>query len=194
MFSVNKIADGDSQGPDLSCVKSGSIMRIRQAIIADAHRIAQIHVDGWRAAYRGRMPDEILDKLDVEKRAAFWGGRLADRECGVFVVELNERVVGFCDLIPTRDKDLDPKTTAEIVAIYVDPRHWRKGAGQALCRFALETAGRENYSAVTLWCLDSNVAARSFYEKVGFHLDGATKVDQSLKSHELREVRFRIFL
>lgn len=96
-------------------------------------------------------------------------------------------------MIPTRDKDSDPKTTAEIAAIYVDPKHWRKGAGQALCRFTLEMAKRENYTAITLWCLDSNVAARSFYEKVGFHLDGATKVDQSFKNHELHEVRFRIF-
>ena len=169
-------------------------MNVREATIVDARKIAQIHVDGWRAAYRGQMPDEILDNLNMEKRAAFWSTHLTTHPHALFVAEINQEILGFCDSIPSRDKDADPETTAEIVAIYVDPNHWRKGAGRALCRSVLETARHVKLAELTLWCLSSNVAARRFYEKMGFHLDGATRVDQSFSNHELHEVRFRIFL
>lgn len=169
-------------------------MNVREATVADARRIAEIHVAGWRAAYRGQMPDEVLDNLDVEKRAAFWSAHLTAKPHALFVAESNLKILGFCDLIPSRDKDAVPETTAEIAAIYVDPNHWCNGVGQALCRFALELAGKNDRAAVTLWCLDSNIMARNFYEKMGFRLDGASKVDQSFINHELHEVRFRISL
>jgi GNAT superfamily N-acetyltransferase len=128
----------------------------------------------------------------VEKRAGFWRSHLTSQPLGVFVAELNEEIVGFCNLIPSRDKDSNPQTIAEIAAIYIQPEHWRQGAGRALCQRALETARRENFTAVTLWGLISNIAARNFYEKMGFRLDGATKSEPISYNHELHEVRFRI--
>ena len=166
-------------------------MQIRQAIVPDAHRIAQIHVAGWQAAYRGQMPDAVLDNLDVEKRAVFWHTRLTCQPPGTFVAELHGELIGFCDLIPSRDQDAKAQTTAEIAAIYVHPDYWRQGAGRALCQRALETARREKFDAVTLWVLASNIAAHNFYLAMGFHPDGATK-SESFASRELQEVRFRI--
>jgi ribosomal protein S18 acetylase RimI-like enzyme len=167
-------------------------MQVRQATIADVRRIAQIHVETWRTAYRGQMPDAVLDNLDVEKRAAFWHTHLTSQPLGTFVAEFDQKIIGFCDLIPTRDKDSNPDEVGEIAAIYVQPEFWRKGAGDALCRFSLRAARLQKYISVTLWVLTSNVAARKFYEAMGFSLDGATKVDQSLNNYELHEVRYRI--
>src|SRR5208283_4321176 len=167
-------------------------MQIRQATIADARRIAQINVETWRAAYRGQMPDAVLDNLDVEKSAAFWNTHLTSQPHGTFVAELNQEIIGFCHLIPSLDMDSNPKEVGEIAAIYVQPEFWRKGAGAALCRFSLQAARRQKYISVTLWVLTSNVAARKFYETMGFRLDGATKVDQNLNNYELHEVRYRI--
>lgn len=168
-------------------------MQVRPAIIADGENIARIHVAAWQAAYRGLMPDAVLNNLSVEKRAVFWQTHLASQPLGTFVAELNGALIGFCDLAPSRDQDSDPKTVAEIVAIYVHPDHWRQGAGRVLCRHALETARRKRFTAVTLWALASNRAAESFYEKLAFHLDGATKSER-IGSEELQEIRFRISL
>ncbi len=167
-------------------------MQIRQATIADARRIAQIHVETWRAAYRGQMPDAVLDNLDVEKRAAFWQTHSASQPPGIFVAERNQEIIGFCDLIPSRDKDSNPKEVGEIAAIYVHPDFWRKGAGAALCRFSLKAARLQRYNSVTLWTLTSNAAARKFYESIGFTLDGTIKVGRGLINYELHEVRYRI--
>jgi ribosomal protein S18 acetylase RimI-like enzyme len=168
-------------------------MQIRQATIADAQSIARIHIASWQAAYRGQIPDAVLDNLDVEKRATFWRSHLASQPLGVFVAEMNQEIIGFCDLIPSRDEDSNPQITAEIAAIYINPGYWRQGAGRALCHRALETARRENFTAVTLWALTSNTAARSFYETMGFRLDGATKTEP-MANYELHHVRFRTAL
>jgi ribosomal protein S18 acetylase RimI-like enzyme len=167
-------------------------MQVRQATIADAQRIAQVHVETWRAAYRGQMPDVILDNLDVKKRATFWENHLACQPHGTLVVESEKAIIGFCDLVPSRDKDSNPHEVGEIAAIYVQPEFWRKGAGGALCRFALRAARLQKYLSVTLWVLASNAAARRFYGAMGFGFDGATKVEQSSNNYELHEVRYRI--
>ena len=168
-------------------------MQVRPATVADAEGIAQIHVASWQAAYRDLMPSAVLDHLSVEKRAAFWQTHLASQPLQTFVAELNGAILGFCDLVPSRDKDSNPKAVAEIVAIYVDPRHWRQGVGRALCLRALEAARRKQFIAVTLWSLGSNIAARNFYEALGFQLDGATKFE-TIGNYELHQVRFRISL
>ncbi|HXR47507.1 MAG TPA: GNAT family N-acetyltransferase [Candidatus Limnocylindrales bacterium] len=168
-------------------------MRIRQATLPDARRIAQIHVASWQAAYRGQMPDAVLDKLDVEKRAAFWHTHLTRLPPVTFVAEFKQEIVGFCDLIPSRDKDSNSHITAEIAAIYVHPDYWRRGAGRALCLHALLAARHQHFTAVTLWVLAANVATQHFYLTMGFQVDGAAK-SESFGDLKLQEVRFRIRL
>ncbi len=167
-------------------------MVVRTTKATDAPKIAHIHVETWRAAYRGQIPDAVLDALDVERRTAFWRERLTQARGSVFVAEDDNIVVGFCDLIPSRDKDADPQAVAEIVAIYILPQHWRKGAGRALCDCALAEARRGGYGAVTLWVLTSNGGARHFYEVMGFSLDGAAKTDKTTDGSDMHEVRYRI--
>jgi len=40
-------------------------MAIRTARFQDARQIAEVHVDSWRAAYRGIVPDSLLEGLSV---------------------------------------------------------------------------------------------------------------------------------
>ena len=166
-------------------------MQIRPASVADAQRIAEIHVASWRVAYRGQMPDVVLDNLDAEKRATFWSDHMNRQPTGTFVAELEGKIIGFCDLIPSRDQDSNPQVIGEIAAIYVHPDNWRSGAGRALCLHALEAARHQHFIAVTLWVLASNVAARIFYQTMGFHHDGAIK-SESFANRQLQEVRYRI--
>ncbi|MDB6015750.1 MAG: N-acetyltransferase [Pedosphaera sp.] len=140
------------------------------------------------------MPDAILAALNIERRTTFWQERLLQVHGNVFVVEANGSIAGFCDLIPSRDQDANPKTIAEIAAIYVLPEHWRQGLGRALCQHALTEARRQNHTTVTLWILASNTAARHFYEAMHFTPDGATKTDRTADGTELHEVRFSLSL
>jgi L-amino acid N-acyltransferase YncA len=106
--------------------------KVRKAKAEDAAEIAFVHICSWQGAYRGHMPDEFLDGLDVEKRTNTWRELTQDSGKIVFVAEDSEsNIEGFSALGPSRDADANP-STAEVSAIYVHPEKWRKGIGRAL--------------------------------------------------------------
>jgi ribosomal protein S18 acetylase RimI-like enzyme len=168
------------------------IAQIRRATVEDAYGIALVHVRSWQVAYRGHMPDEFLDGLDVENRVNMWRELTQDPDKIVFVAENTEgKIVGFSALGASRDADANPKT-AELVAIYVHPEKWREGIGRALLSASLDQLRKLELDQVTLWVLEGNQRARSFYESFGFIQDGAMKDDDHWKSFAVREVRYRL--
>lgn len=166
-------------------------MQIRVATGADAPEIARVHVASWQVAYRGLMPDAILDSLNVEKRAVRWYEILAQSNGITFVSEADSRITGFCNLVPSHDAEANSNTTAEIAAIYIHPECWRKGVGRDLCRLALQEAKSRNFVSVTLWVLKTNIPALKFYQTMGFAADGAIRTEM-LKDFVLHELRLRV--
>ncbi|MFC8732406.1 GNAT family N-acetyltransferase [Luteimicrobium sp. NPDC057192] len=77
----------------------------------------------------------------------------------VRVAEVDGRVAGFV-----------AASTDEITWLYVDPALYRRGVARALVADVLERAG----DRVELEVLDANVAARAFYEAVGFVHEATT--------------------
>lgn len=170
------------------------IAQVRKANVKDAFGIAFVHVRSWQVAYRGHMPDEFLDNLDVEKRANMWRELIQDPNKIVFVAEDKEaNIVGFAALGPSRDADANP-IQAEVSAIYVHPEKWQKGIGRALLSASLDQIRKRKFDQITLWVLEANQRARSFYESFGFMPDGAAKDDDHWPSFAVREVRYRLNL
>ena len=173
------------------CVLSQSVnvVLIRTALPSDVPQIADVNVRSWQAAYRGHMPDSFLDALDPVQRAAWWAQVVVDPEVTVLVAVEAGQLVGFSSFLACRDDDAAP-ATCEIATLYVDPRHWRSGCGaslvEAVVRIARQGASRE----ISLWVLGTNVAARAFYESLGFAHDGRSKTDSRL-GLVLHEVRYR---
>src|SRR5262249_9917291 len=142
-----------------------------------------------RAAYRGLMPHHILDQLDVSKRALFWRKVLnvPDSNVFVFVADDSGRILGFSSSGPSRDADLDARSVADLMALYLDPVFQRRGYGRLLCEQAMAEAARRGFLSMALWVLEANIAARGFYEALGFSTDGAERIGSS---SELSEVRY----
>ena len=170
------------------------IGQIRIAKVEDAFGIAFVHVRSWQVAYRGHMPDQFLDGLDVGKRANMWRELTQDPDKIIFVAEDQKaNIVGFSALGPSRDADAKP-VTAEVSALYVHPEKWQKGIGRALLSASLEQVRKREFDQITLWVLEANQRARSFYESFGFMPDGTTKDDDHWKTFSVRELRYRLNL
>ena len=169
----------------------GSAVAIRPAVPADAAAIAAVHVGTWQVAYRGLLPDEHLDALDVARWRAGWQRLLTGERprSATLVAVADERVVGFVDVVPSRDDDAAPDT-GEVTSIYVLPTGWGTGAGRALMAAAVESLRSEGFRAVTLWVLRDNERARRFYERAGWSLDSAAK-DDVVAGAPVTEVRYR---
>lgn len=165
-------------------------VNIRRASPSDASVIAALHVAAWRAAYRGQIPDEILDGLDVPARTQFWSNILSEKH-NVSIAEADRTVVGFYSLIPSRDPDSDPVMFGEIATFYISPSHWRRGIGRTLFRHVLAVASTNQFIAVSLWVLASNTPAIRFYEAMGFIADGTVKREADSSGCVLPEIRMR---
>jgi L-amino acid N-acyltransferase YncA len=111
------------------------IVEVRKATAQDASAIAFVHVRSWQVAYRGHMPDEFLDGLDVETRTNMW--REVPSKIILVAEDREGNIVGFSALGPSRDADANPNT-AEVGAIYVHPEKWEKGIGRALLSASLD--------------------------------------------------------
>jgi RimJ/RimL family protein N-acetyltransferase len=165
---------------------SGEIIRAARA--EDAAAIAAVHVAAWLAAYRGIVPDEVLDELSTAERERRWRGWLGAPGEGwlTLVAEIGGRIVGFCTLVaPSRDPDAGAGT-AEIAALYVVPEQWRRGTGKALLSAALDEARGPGLKDVVLWVLAGNAEAQEFYSRLGWSADGGRRFNDLCRAPEIR--------
>ena len=163
-------------------------MLIRPAVENDIPGLARVHVDTWRAAYRGIVPDSILAELSYERREERWQRNFqAHTDQHVLHVALDSGVVaGFAGGGPERAST--PGYDAEVYALYVRPQNQRQGIGQQLVRsVCIELAGL-GFGSILIWVLRDNHAGRSFYEKIG----GVCVAEQPIVigGYELNEVAY----
>jgi len=153
-------------------------IEIRPATVEDAAAVAAVHVGSWRAAYRGIVPQEHLDGLDVACGTELLRRHLAGpaEGEGVLVATDGGRVVGFVNFGPYRDGEVMHPSEGEIRAIYADAAHWGTGAGRLLMAAALRELAAQGRLTVRLWVLSANERARRFYARAGFAADGAVDV------------------
>ncbi|UWF78747.1 hypothetical protein JRG78_11030 [Microbacterium sp. EF45047] len=75
-------------------------VRVRQAVRGDAPGIAVVHVRAWQEAYRGLMPQDVLDGLSVEQRENGWDAILRDPRPNslTLVAERDGSIVGWASI------------------------------------------------------------------------------------------------
>jgi ribosomal protein S18 acetylase RimI-like enzyme len=163
---------------------------LRVATVADARSIAEVVVAAWRWAYRGLMPDAVLDGLSIDEREATWREGLTDPKpgWGCLVAEDRGSIVGFVGYGPP----LEPVEAAgigEVYAIYLDPGVVGSGIGRALFAEGTRRLREAGFHRAFLWVLDTNERARRFYERAGWTWDGTTSAHR-VDCAELPIVRY----
>lgn len=154
---------------------------VRKAGTGDAERIAEIHISGWRAAYRGIVSDAFLfGRLSVCRRAENVRRELAESAAAHYVAERGGAVGAFMAIGEPRDEDKAGGGSLELWAIYVEPALRRSGLGAELLEFFEAEAARLGRAEATLWVLELNASGRAFYEKHGYRPDGGRKTLERL--------------
>jgi ribosomal protein S18 acetylase RimI-like enzyme len=152
---------------------------VRPAGAADAEDLARVRIASWRAAYRGIVPDAVLDGFDPVAEVVTWRRRLAsvtDVWTGVaFVAEppARPRLVGFVTTGAARHAG--EAGLGEVWAIYVDPDAQGQGVGRALMEAGIRDRTMRGFGEAVLWVFEANAPARAFYARLGWTPDGAAK-------------------
>lgn len=189
--------------------RSAPAATFRLAVPADAPGIAFVHVRSWQATYPGVVPQPVLDRMSVERRAAFWRETIArsldegtDAGERVWVAEgpagdrARERggddaasgIVGFASIGPARDDDLPPGA-GELFAIYLRREAWSTGIGRQLFAAAVDDMA-VRHEPLVLWVLTDNARARGFYEAAGWRPDGTARI-LDFDGTPIEEIRYR---
>jgi L-amino acid N-acyltransferase YncA len=139
------------------------VIRVRPARRADAAAIGRIHVETWRDAYAGLLPDARLLRLSPSIEAERWRAEI-EGSGAVLVAEGEGQVIGFGSCGRSRQRGLP--YDGEVYTLYVAPEHHGRDAGRLLLTAlfrALETAGCKS---ALIWVLKGN-PSRFFYEAMG---------------------------
>lgn len=150
------------------------MFKIRYADINDSKTLGKIHSKSWKVAYKGIVPNEILENITVEKRQKYFEKALSNGWEEDAIIFKDNEAVGLICIGKCRDTD-KANNYGEIWGIYLLPEYWNIGIGSELINWGLTELKKRNYDKVTLWVLEENINARNFYEKVGFKHDGTVK-------------------
>lgn len=162
---------------------------IELATLADARRVAQIHVQAWQVAYVGIVPDDHLASLSVDKRETMWRQAIEKRLPELLVARVAGEVAGWVSFDASRDKGAAPGG-GEIWALYVDPAQWAGGLGRALLQRAQQRLNERCFASISLWVLAANARAIRFYEAAGFALDAGSAKNFELGGRSVQELRY----
>jgi ribosomal protein S18 acetylase RimI-like enzyme len=144
------------------------MLTIRAAELEDVAAIAEVHVDSWRSAYRGVLPQHYLDGLTVQNRSVGWA-RVLERTDSANITLVSEthdrRVVGFVTAGFARSHR--KYFQGEVSSLYVLPAFQGSRHGRRLFLAAANRLCETGYRGLIVWVLSENTPARGFYEKLG---------------------------
>ena len=146
---------------------SDDMIRIRIAQPSDAGPIAELHVDTWRAAYAGILPDDVLLGLSPSAERRQWLPIIAtsDHEFAVHIAEAADgELLGYGSAGPARPSGLP--YTGEVYTLYVAPDHQGRGLGRRLLFAMLAQLHLQGFDSAMLWVLAAN-PSRFFYHAMG---------------------------
>lgn len=152
-------------------------MILRTAVPDDAMPVARVHVRAWQVAYRGLIPDDLLQGMRAEERAQRYNFAGCDPARSRTLVALEAHtVLGFATIAPARDAEAAGQ--GELCALYVEPDCWGRGIGQALAAAARADLYRHGFRKAVLWVVASNARAQRFYRAGGWSLDELRRAQQ----------------
>jgi len=141
-----------------------SEIAIRTARPGDAHRIARIDVETWRAAYAGILTTPFLVGLSVRRREVGWASVIEREPRDVRVaLDADGEIVGFGSCGRNRDGH---EFAGEVFTLYVAPDWQNRGIGRQLLLALFGRLVAQGCGSVIIWVLRDN-SARFFYQRLG---------------------------
>lgn len=143
-------------------------MEFRRARPGDEDGIGLVHIRSWQTTYRGIVPQEHLDNLNLEKRVAWLAKVLRQVESlnQTMWVAVDEAgaIVGFAHGGPPQEPE--EGYTSELYALYLLQSVQGRGIGRRLVELVARDLWDAGHRTMLVGVLVEN-SARLFYERLG---------------------------
>jgi GNAT superfamily N-acetyltransferase len=139
---------------------------LRPATVADVDAIATMHLRSATVGFRSIFPPEA-PKPTHASLVDIWRAQLeADEYSVTTVCERNGAIIGATATC----EDAQVAGLGHLARLYVDPDEWGTGVGTVLYRSAVQTLRATGFGRASLWVLEHNTRARTWYERLGWQL------------------------
>lgn len=137
---------------------------IRKASYEDAETIAHIHFKTWKNTYTELIDEKDITNMTYENRKILWETilRMPSKKQCVFVIEVDQKVVGFISGGPERTETFN--YDCAIYDIYILDGYQKQGLGAKLLKAFAKEMKELNYQSILVWVLTQNPSSR-FYER-----------------------------
>ena len=140
---------------------------------SSAPELAALHLRAAVAGYGHIFPPEAPPPTveELTKLWEHWLGEDWDQGRRAFVARSPDGVLGVVLSGPDpRDRGL-----GHLARLYVEPSRWGQGIGRQLYAAAFDQLCLDAFPVATLWVLEANTKARSWYERLGWRASGSRK-------------------
>jgi ribosomal protein S18 acetylase RimI-like enzyme len=155
---------------------------IARPTLDDLDELGRVHVQVWREAYAGLLPDDYLAGLDPTFGPRRWRERFGSSpDVSWWLARDEEGIVAMATSGPARDDDAPHPL--ELYAINALRRSHGTGLADDLMGHVIGDR------AAYLWVLEGNDRAMAFYRRHGFADDGGRKPEPDTGVVEIRMSR-----
>lgn len=162
---------------------------IRSAKPGDESEVANVHLNSWREAYKGLLPQDYLDQLPLtfKRRQSVWQKIIADPDKYILqVAESPDGIVGFATFEAGRDPGME--NLAEVSSIYLLEKYKGQGIGYALLKSGFKLMQKRGFTKAYCWVLENNPTIK-FYERSGAVFNGKLK-EAEIAGQQVKELAY----
>lgn len=152
---------------------------VRKMIIEDIEAVRELYTSGWQNAFKGIVPQEYLDNMNLDD----WAPPLE----GAYILTDGKNILGTSSISAARDESF--KGWGEIISLYVLPELIGQGYGHILFEFVKGKLLELGYNHIYLTVFEDNMRARKFYEKHGFSWNNE-RLPLNVGGKDLVELRY----
>lgn len=152
---------------------------VRKMIIEDIEAVRQLYISGWQNAFKGIVPQDYLDHMNLDN----WAPPLD----GAYILTDGKSILGTSSISAARDDSFNG--WGEIISIYVLPELIGQGYGHILFEFVRGKLLELGYDHIYLTVFEDNMRARKFYEKHGFSWNNE-RLPLNVGGKDLIELRY----
>lgn len=146
------------------------MMEVHVATPSEAAVAAELQLRSSLEAYSHIFPPEAPTP-SLERLRSLWEAWLGSAVLTAFLAEVVGRPVG----IVLAGADPSEASLGHMARMYVAPECWGQGIGLLLYAVAIDHLRAAGYGEATLWVLEHNRRARSWYERLGWTATGERK-------------------
>lgn len=134
---------------------------VKKVCIEDVKELANLEYHIWRSTYRGILPDEYLDNLDINHIQEKFKNKLSDSNIEMYLIKHDLSYIGYFSL-KYNDNVL------EVSKLYILKNYQNMGIGSIVAEYIKAKTIEYHIDIVESWIIEGNSISEKFHKKMGF--------------------------